>query len=177
MIFKEKNRLYRVTYVHHVTPGNKREFDQSKFRELDSGTQYERRFSSEEKVQKASVEMRKMEYLYETQGEFFFMDTTNHEQTSLMRESIGDIDKYMKPNQLVTIAFHDEKPLSVELPASVVLEVTQTVPGLKNATATNSSKPATVETGLVVQVPQFVNEGDRVRVDTSTGGYLEGVKK
>ena len=177
MVFKDGEGLFRVTYAHHVTPGNKRGFVQTKFRNLDSGTQYERRFSSEDKIERVSLDHREMEYLYEDRDEFFFMDPKSHEQMSLSRETVGDFDKFMKPNKTVEVVFHNDKAISVELPSSVTLEVTRTVPGLKHATATSSSKPATLETGLVVQVPQFVNEGDAVRVDTSTGGYVERVKE
>lgn len=177
MIFKEGDHLYRLTYVHHVTPGNKRGFVQTKFRDINTGIQYERRFSSEDKIQKASLDYREMEYLYEDRGEFFFMDMTTHEQLSLGREVAGDIDHYLSSNQKVEIAFHNGEALSVELPSSVVLRVEQTVPGLKKATATASSKPAVLETGITIQVPQFVNEGDFIRIDTTTGEYVERVKK
>ena len=166
-----------MTYVQHVTPGNKRGFVQAKFRSLSSGTQYERRFSSEDKIQKASVEHREMEYLYEDNDEFFFMDMNTNEQISMMRNDVEDIDEYLVPNHKAVIAFHDGQAVSLELPPSVVLKVERTVPGLRHATATSSAKPATVETGLTVQVPQFINEGDLIRVDTSTGEYLERIKK
>jgi elongation factor P len=177
MVFQESGELFRVTYVHHVTPGNKRGFVQSKFRSLSSGTQYDRRFSSEDRVERVVLEKKDMEYLYESQNEFFFMDVTTHDQVSMVREKIGDIDKYMSDNQHVGILFHDGKALSVELPAKVDLVVEKTVPGIKRATATNSTKPATCETGLILQVPQFINEGDKIRVDTSSGAYIERVKK
>lgn len=177
MVFKQGKNLYRVTYVHHVTPGNKRGFVQSKYRDLNSGIQYEKRFSSEDKIQRVALEHHKMEYLYEDRGEFFFMNLESHEQVSMNRDEVGNIDAYLIPNQVVEMVFHGEKALSVELPASVVLKVAKTVPGLRRATATGSSKPATCETGLDVQVPQFVNEGDLIRVNTSKGEYLERVKK
>lgn len=177
MIFQEGKNLYRLTYVHHVTPGNLRGFVQTKFKDIRTGIQYERKFSSEDRIDKATLDYRQMEYLYEDRGEFHFMDTGSHEQISLLRDVVGDLDKFLASNQNVDIAFFEGKPLSVELPASVALRVVETVPGMKHATATGSSKPATLETGLVVQVPQFVNEGDSVRVDTSTGEYLERVKK
>lgn len=177
MIFQEKGNLYRLMYVHHVTPGNKRGFVQTKFRNINSGIQYERRFSSEDKIEKASVDYREMEYLYEDGSEFHFMDMSTHEQISMLKEVVGEINQYLTTNQVVEIAFHDGKAISVELPASVVLKVGSTVPGLRHATVTSSSKPATLETGLQIQVPQFVNEGDFVRVDTATRNYIERVKK
>lgn len=177
MIFQEGKNLYRLLYVHHVTPGNLRGFVQTKFKDIRSGIQYERKFSSEDRIDKATLDYREMEYLYEARGEFHFMNMQTQEHISLMRDVVGDLDKLLSPNQQVDIAFFDGTPLSVELPASVNLRVIETVPGMKHATATSSSKPATLETGIVVQVPQFVNEGDFVRVDTSTGEYLERVKK
>ncbi len=176
MIFQEKGNLYRLTYVHHVTPGNLRGFVQTKFRDLNTGIQYERRFSSEDRVERASLDHREMEYLYEDRDEFYFMDPNSHEQISLNRDIIGNFNQYLIANQKVEIAFYKEKPISVELPSSVVLRVETTVPGIRHATVTASTKPATLETGLEVQVPQFVNEGDLVKVDTSTGEYIERVK-
>lgn len=177
MIFCEGKNLYRLTYVHHVTPGNLRGFVQTKFKDIRTGIQYERKFSSEDRVDKATLDYRELEYLYEDRGEFHFMDMQTHEQISLARDMVGDLDKFLSTNQKADIAFFEGAPLLVELPASVSLRVVETVPGMKSATATSSSKPATLETGLVVQVPQFVNEGDFVRVDTSTGKYVERVKK
>lgn len=177
MIFKEENTFYRVLYVQHMTPGNLRAFVQAKFRDINSGTQYERRFSSEDKIEKASLDKREMEYLYQDGDEFHFMDTTTHDQLSMQRTEVGDVDKFLTPGQKAEILFYEDKPMTLELPASVTLKVEQTVPGLKHATATASTKPATMETGLTIQVPQFVEAGDWVRVDTTTGEYIERVKK
>ena len=177
MIFREGESLFRVTYVHHVTPGNKRGFVQSKFRDLKSGIQYDRKFSSEDRGERATLDHQEMEYLYEDGSEFHFMNMETHDQVSLTRDKAGDINHFLTPNQKVTIAFYDEQPVSVELPANVVLKVDRTVRGLRHATATASLKPATLETGITVQVPQFINEGDYVRVDTTTGDYIERAKK
>ncbi len=177
MIVKEGKDLFRVTYALHVTPGNLRGFVQTKLRNIATGTQYEKRFSSEDRVEKAALDYREMEYLYDHQDEFFFMDSKTHEQISMMKDTMGDMNLLLTPNQKVQVAFYEEKPLSLELPASVVLKVESTVPGLKTATVTSSTKPATLETGLVVQVPQFVNQGDLVRVDTAEKAYIERIKK
>ena len=177
MIFKEGETLFRVTYVHHMTPGNKRGFVQSRFRDLKSGIQFDRKFSSEDKIERAMLDHQEMEYLYEDGTEFHFMNMETHDQVSLSKEQAGGINQFLAPNQKVTIAFYDELPVSVELPANVVLKVDQTVPGLRHATATASLKPATLESGIIVQVPQFINEGDYVRVDTTTGDYIERAKK
>jgi elongation factor P len=177
MIIKEGSNLLKVMTVNHSTPGNKRGFVQAKLRNLSSGVQSEKRYSSKDRVEKAHLDFRDMEYLYEDQKEFFFMDSQTHDQMSLMRDQAGDIDNYLTSNQTLRIVFYDGKALSVELPASVSLTVESTVPGLKTATVTTSNKPATLETGLVVQVPQFINEGDVVRIDTTTNAYLDRVKK
>ncbi|OGQ13461.1 MAG: elongation factor P [Deltaproteobacteria bacterium RIFCSPHIGHO2_02_FULL_40_11] len=176
MVIKENGGLHRVMYVHHATPGNKRGFIQAKLRNLDSGLQKEMRYASSDKVEKAHLDHRQMEYLYQDQDEFFFMDMQNHEQISLGRDKVGDIDSYLSPNQSVVVVFFEGKAMSCELPKSVDLTVTSTVPGLKTATVTSSTKPATLETGLVVQVPQFVKQGDIVRIDTTNNAYIERVK-
>ncbi|HBQ21994.1 MAG TPA: elongation factor P [Deltaproteobacteria bacterium] len=177
MIVKEGKELFRVTYALHKTPGNLRGFIQAKLRNISTGVQYEKRFSSEDRVEKASLDFREMEYLYEDQGEFHFMDPKTHEQMSMMKDTIEELASYLVSNQMVHVVFYEEKPISLELPSSVALRVSSTVPGLKSATVTASTKPATLETGLVVQVPQFINEGDVLRVDTTTGTYIERMKK
>src|SRR3989338_1885425 len=177
MIIKEGKDLFQITYAHHKTPGNLRGFVQAKLRNIATGVQYERRFSSEDRLEKAILEYREMEYLYDHQEEFFFMDSQTHEQLSVMKDVIGDMNLFLTSNQKVQVAFYEEKPISIELPSSVILKVESTVPGLKTATVTGSTKPATLETGLVVQVPQFINQGDLVRVDTTEKAYLERKKK
>ncbi len=177
MIVKEGKDLFQVTYAHHKTPGNLRGFVQAKLRNIATGIQYEKRYSSEEKVEKATLDYREMEYLYDHQDEFFFMDSQTHEQISVMKGTIGDMNLFLTPNQKVQVVFYEEKPISIELPPSVILKVESTVPGLKTATVTSSTKPATLETGLIVQVPQFINAGDLVRVDTIEKAYIERIKK
>lgn len=177
MIVKEGNDLFRVTYAMHRTPGNLRAFIQVKLKNVTSGMQLEKRYSSVDKVEKANLEYRDFEYLYESGDEFFFMDTKTHDQISFMRDNIGDLNLYLTPNQLIQVMYNDDKPMGVELPLNVVLKVESTVPGLRTATASASTKPATMETGLVVQVPQFVNEGDTIKINTADNSYLERVKK
>lgn len=177
MIIKEDHELFKVLTVHHATPGNKRGFVQVKIRNLKSGIQKEKRYGSTERVEKASLEHRPMEYLYDDGSEYHFMDTQSHEQISFSHEHVGGLNLFLSPNQMVDVVFYEGKPMGVELPSSVELRVTQTVPGLKTATVTSSNKPATLETGLQVQVPQFIKEGDTVRVDTATQEYIERVKK
>jgi elongation factor P len=162
--------------VVHITPGNWRGMVQTKLRNLRSGTQMENRFRSEDKVERVTFEQHEMEFLYEADGQYHFMNTENYEQTTLNSEELGDTIKYLTPNSRAQVEFYEGKPMGVSLPNTVELKVTQTDPALKGATVTNVLKPATVETGAIVQVPGFVAIGDTIRVDTETGGYLSRVK-
>ena len=142
-------------------------------RSLKSGTMMEHRFSSEDRVEKAMLEEVEMEYLYDDGEYFYFMNTENYEQMHLMKDLLGDAVNYLIPNLKVKVEFYEGKPLSVELPATVDLTVVETEPGLKGATVSNVTKPAKTETGLVVQVPPFITEGEKIRVNTSEGTYQE----
>jgi elongation factor P len=176
MIVKHQNDLFRVMHVVHVTPGNWRGMVQTKLRNLRSGTQLENRFRSEDKVDRVAFEQHEMEFLYQSDDEYHFMNTENYEQIALNAEALGDAVKYLTPNLRVLVEFYEGSPMGVSLPRSVDLKVTQTDPGLKSATVTNVLKPATVETGAIVQVPSFVSIGDVIRVDTETGAYLSRAK-
>jgi elongation factor P len=171
-IVQHQNDLWRVMQVVHVTPGNWRGMVQTKLRNLRSGSQTEHRFRSEDKVEKVTLEQHEMEYLYESDGLYHFMNTENFEQMALEADMLGDAVHYLLPNARIEIEFHEGRPMGVSLPKTVDLKVVETPPGLKAATVTNVLKPATTETGLVVQVPNFINEGDRIRVDTESGEYL-----
>lgn len=175
-VIQHQNELWRVMHVMHITPGNKRGHMQTKLRNLRNGTQNEWRFRSEDSVERVSLEQHEMEYLYESDGQYHFMNTETFEQIALDKDLLGDAVSYLMPNSRIQVEFHEENPIGVELPKTVDLKVVETTPGLKNATATNVLKPATTETGLVVQVPGFVNEGDVVRVDTESGAYLSRAK-
>jgi elongation factor P len=159
--------------VNHRTPGNLRGFVQAKMRSLRTATMMEHRFSSEDKIEKAILEEQEMEYLYDDGEYYYFMDTANFEQMHLMKDLLGDAVNYLIPQLKVKVEFYEGKPMSVELPASVDLTVVETEPGLKGATVSNVTKPAKTETGLVVQVPPFIVEGEKIRVNTSEGSYLE----
>ena len=176
MIVKYQNDLYRVMNVVHVTPGNWRGMVQSKLRNLRSGTQLENRFRSEDKVDRVTFEQHDMEFLYQSGDEFHFMNTENFEQIALTPEELGDNVNYLTANLLVMVEFYEGKPMGVSLPRTVDLKVTDTEPGMKSATVTNVLKPATVETGAIVQVPSFVAVGDVIRVDTESGEYLSRAK-
>jgi elongation factor P len=173
MVVKFNNELYSVFSMTHRTPGNLRGFVQAKMRSLRTGTMMEHRFSSEDKVERATLEEQEMEYLYDDGEYYYFMDTQTFEQMHLMKDLLGDAVNYLIPQLKVKVEFYEGKPMSVELPASVDLTVIETEPGLKGATVSNVTKPAKTETGLVVQVPPFIVEGEKIRVNTSEGAYLE----
>jgi elongation factor P len=176
MIINYQNDLYRIMNVVHVTPGNWRGMVQTKMRSLRSGTATENRFRSEDKVERVTFEQHEMEYLYSDGDLHHFMNTKSFEQIAMSAEDLGDAVHYLIPNLRVQVDFYEEKPVGVSLPKTIDLKVTETAPGLKTATVTNTLKPATVETGLVVQVPNFVDVGDSIRVDTESGEYLSRAK-
>ena len=173
MVVKFNNELYSVFKMEHRTPGNLRGFVQVKMRNLRSGTMIEHRFSSEDRVERAALEEQEMEYLYDDGEYYYFMNTENFEQMHLTRDTLGDAIEYLVPQLKVNIEFYEGKAISVELPASVDLTVVETEPGMKGASVSNVTKAAKLETGLVVQVPPFINEGEKIRVSTSEGTYQE----
>ncbi len=171
MVVKFNNELYSVFKMEHRTPGNLRGFVQAKMRNFKSGTMIEHRFSSEDKVEKASLDEQEMEYLYDDGEFFYFMNTETFEQMHLVKDLLGDATNFLIPNLKVNVEFYEGKPISVELPATVDLTVVETEPGIKGASVSNVTKPAKTETGLVVQVPPFINEGEKIRVSTSEAAY------
>lgn len=173
MVIKFNNDLYSVFSMVHRTPGNLRGFVQVKMRNLRSGSMGEHRFSSEDRVERAVLEEHEMEYLYDDGEYYYFMNTENFEQMHLTRDILGDGVNYLIPQLKVNVEFYEGKPMSVELPPTVNLKVVETEPGLKGATVSNVTKPAKLETGLVVQVPPFINEGELIRVSTAEGTYQE----
>jgi elongation factor P len=173
MVIKFNNELFSIFSVNHRTPGNLRGFVQAKMRNLRSGAMIEHRFSSEDRVEKAQLEEHEMEYLYDDGEYFYFMNTENFEQIHLTKDVLGDAVQYLVPNLKVKVEFYEGRPLSVELPATVDLKVVETEPALKGATVSNVTKPAKLETGLVVQVPPFITEGELIRVNTAEGTYQE----
>ena len=173
MVIKFNNELHSVFSVTHRTPGNLRGFVQAKMRNLRSGNMTEHRFSSEDRVEKAALEEHDMEYLYDDGEYFYFMNSETYEQMHLTKDLLGDATNYLIPQLKVTVEFYEGKPISVDLPATVDLTVVETEPGLKGATVSNVTKPAKLETGLVVQVPPFITEGEKIRVNTTEGTYQE----
>jgi elongation factor P len=173
VIIKFENDLYTIFSVTHRTPGNKRGFMQVKMRNLRNGSMNDHRFSSEDRVERAIMDEHEMEYLYKDSEFYYFMNTENYEQTQMTRETLGDAVDYLLPNMKINVEFYEEKPVGIELPATVDLLVVETEPGIKGATASNVNKPAKLETGLVVNVPPFISEGDRIRVNTTDASYQE----
>jgi len=172
MVIKHNNDLHTVFSVEHRTPGNLRAFIQAKLRNLRTGAMFEHRFRSSDPIDKITVDQIQMEYLYQDGENHVFMNTENYEQLHLGKDVLGDAVDYLTPNLQISVEFYDDKPVGVELPQTVDLKIIETEPGLKSATASSVTKPAKTETGLVVQVPPFINEGETIRVDTSEGAYL-----
>jgi elongation factor P len=172
MIIKHNNELHAVFSVEHRTPGNLRAFIQAKLRNLRTGAMFEHRFRSPDPIERVVVDEIPMEFLYSDGDDYYFMNTENYEQTHLKRETLGDAVEYLISNLQIKVSFFDGVAVGIELPQTVELTVVETEPGLKSATASSVTKPAKLETGLVVQVPPFINEGEKIRVDTAEGAYL-----
>ena len=175
MLIKVGNDLFRVLDLHHLTPGNKRAHIQVRMRNIRTMSQADQKFRAEEDVERASLDEREMQYLYTDGDHYYFMDTASFEQIHISQEAMGDSKNFLIPDAVIRVEFYGSEPVGIELPQTVDLVVTQTVPGIKGATASAQVKPATLETGVVVQVPPFVNEGDRIRVNTETGEYQSRV--
>jgi elongation factor P len=172
MIIKHNNDLHAVFSVEHRTPGNLRAFIQAKLRNLRTGAMFEHRFRSPDPIEKITVDEVDMEFLYADGEDYYFMNTENYEQIHLRKDVLGDSTDYLTANLQIKVEFYDGKAVGVELPQTVELTVIETEPGLKSATASSVTKPAKLETGVVVQVPPFINEGEKIRVDTAEGAYL-----
>ena len=171
MVIKFKDELHLVFSVEHRTPGNLRAFIQAKLRNVRTGAMFTERFRSPDPIDRVFVDEIKMEYLYNDGDDYYFMDD-KFEQTMLKRETLGDAVDYLLPNLTIGVSFHDGKAVGIELPLVVEMTVIETEPGIKSATASSVTKPAKLETGLVVQVPPFINEGEKIRVDTAEGSYM-----
>lgn len=172
MLIKIDSDLFRALDVQHVTPGNLRGFVRVKMRNIRTGVLADNRFRSEDQVERAVLDEREMQYLYQDGDDYHFMDTSSYEQVHITSEALGDSVHYLKPEMTIQVEFYGTEPVGIELPQTVDLKVTSTVPGIKGATASNQVKPATLETGVVVNVPPFISEGDVIKVNTETGEYL-----
>lgn len=165
-------QLWNVIEFQHVKPGKGGAFVRTKMRSVLSGKVVEKTFNAGVKVEVASVEKRDMQFLYRNGEDFMFMDSTNYDQISISKQTVGDAVNYMLENSDVIVAMHEGNPLFIELPASVELVVTYTEPGLQGDRSSGGTKPATVETGITVQVPLFIKQDEKILVDTRTGAYL-----
>ena len=175
MLIKVGNALFRILELHHLTPGNKRAHVQCRMRNIRTLTLSDEKFRAEEDVERAVLDEREMQYLYHDGDMYYFMDTESYEQIHISAEALGDSKDYLIADSVIRVEFYVEEPVGIELPPTVDLVVKETVPGIKGATASAQVKPATLETGLVVTVPSFVNEGDKIRINTETGEYQSRV--
>ena len=176
MIVNFEGELCRITFVEHQTPGNLPARIATKMKRLKDGINRENRFGSAEKIDKVSLEQHLMEYLYEDGDKLVFMNNETYEQIELAKEILGDDLVFLTPNMQVEVEFNEEVPLSVALPPSVVLEIIETEPVMKNANATGSYKPARMENGINVNVPPYMEAGEKIRVNTTDRSYMERVK-
>jgi elongation factor P len=168
--------IYKIVEFQHVKPGKGPAFVRTKLRNVESGKNVDRTFNAGTKVETANVDRRTMQYLYNDGSSYVFMDTSTYDQLEISPEIVGDAKNFMLENQEAIVATNDGRVLFVELPASVELEITFTEPGLAGDSATGRTKPATLETGYEIQVPLFINQNERVKVDTRDGSYLGRVK-
>ncbi|HEY6418680.1 MAG TPA: elongation factor P [Candidatus Binataceae bacterium] len=176
MILEYNNDLWRVMTITHITPGNWRGMVQTKLRNIKSGSQTENRFRSEDRVERVILSQQKMQFLYQDGDDYHFMNNESYEQITIPKELIEDVAGYLTPSLEVEVEFYETTPLNVTLPKTVSLKVAQTDPGMRTAAVNNTLKPATLETGLVIQVPHFVNEGDTITINTETREYLSRTK-
>jgi elongation factor P len=176
MCIKHENDLYRIVSTQHITPGNWRGMVQAKIRHLKTGSIVEHRFRSEDRVERAILDESEMEYLYADGDMYHFMNNETFEQIALSEEVLGDAVPYLIPNIKLKIELYEGRPVGIELPLTVEMKVMETEPAIKGASVSNVGKPAKMETGLVVSVPPFISEGDVIRIETSTGAYIERAK-
>jgi elongation factor P len=176
MVIVFEGQPCKVVEFRHHTPGNLRAMIQTKLRNILTGSSFEHRFRSVDTIERASLEQHEMEYLYSDGSHHHLMNTESFEQVALSDDEMGDSAQWLAPGIKIQVEFYQGAPIGVELPPSLELTVTQTEPTMKGATVSNVNKPATLENGVTIQVPPFINEGDRLRVDPIEGRYIERVK-
>jgi elongation factor P len=176
MCIKHDNDLYWVVEAQHKTPGNLRGMVQAKIRNLKSGSISDHRFRSVDMVERAILDDSEMEFLYQDGDMYHFMDNENYEQIGLSAEVLGEAVPYLIANIKLKVQMYEGRPVGIDLPLTVEMTVMETEPAIKGASVSNVGKPAKMETGLIVQVPAFIAEGERIRIDTSSGAYVERVK-
>ncbi len=177
MVIEHNGELFSIHKAEHRTPGNLRAFVQARMRNLRTGAIADHRFRSTDEVERAMIDETEMQYLYADGDSYVFMNTENFEQLHLHKDVVGDRAQYLVPEVMLKVEFYEGRPIDVQLPPTVDLRVVETEPGIKGGSATNVTKPAKLETGLVVGVPPFIDAGETIRVDTSEGTYLERVNK
>lgn len=176
MVIRHNNELFSIHKAEHRTPGNLRAFVQARIRNLRTGAISDYRFRSTDAVERAILDETEMQFLYADGDSYHFMNTETYEQIHLHKDVLEDRALYLVPDGMLKVVFFEGRPVDVQLPATVDLKVVETEPGIKGASATNVTKPAKMETGLIVNVPPFVNEGEVIRIDTAEGTYLERAK-
>jgi elongation factor P len=176
MCIRHDNELFRVVSKQHITPGNWRGMVQAKIRNLRTGAIIDHRFRSEDRVERAVLQEVGMQFLYQEGDLYHFMNNETYEQVALSEEILGDAVSYMKSDITLKIEMFEEQPVGIELPLTVELEVVETEPSIKGASVSNQNKPAKMETGLIVNVPPFISTGDVIKIDTTTGAYVERMK-
>ena len=175
MIIKMDGDLYRIHDLMHVTPGNLRGFVRVKARSLRTQAMTEQKLRSEDVLERAVLDEKEMQFLYSDGEGYHFMDTSSYEQVAMSAETLGDSVGFLKAEMMIRVEFYGAEPVGIELPQTVDLKVVETVPAIKGSTASAQMKPATLETGVVVQVPPFIGEGELIRVNTETGEYQSRV--
>ena len=173
MVILFNNDLCKVMEFRHHTPGNLRAMVQAKLRNLRTGSQFEHRFRSGDPIEQAYIEQHEMEYLYSDGHGYHFMNTETYEQVEISEENLGDAAKWLSPGVKIQVQFHEQRPIGIELPKTVRAKITDTPPQHKGATASSSYKPATLENGMVVQVPPFITAGEEIIVDPTENRYIE----
>ena len=176
MVVEYNSALWRIMTINHITPGNWRGMVQTKLRNIRTGSQTENRFRSEDRVERVILDQIQMEFLYREGDDFHFMNTETYDQITLPEELVADVEGFLAPNMQVEVEFYESTALNVTLPKTVTLKVVETEPGNRSAAVTNTLKPAKTDTGLVIQVPHFVNEGDVITISTETKEYLSRTK-
>ena len=177
MILIIEDELYRVTWKMHRTPGKGNACMQTKLKNIINGRNLEKRFLSNERVEKASLNSKSMQYLYKDSNSFIFMDNNTYDQINIDNDIIGDSEKFLQENEDYEITFFEEKIVGLELPKTIELTVTSAPPEIKKATAAASLRPVECENGIIVNAPSFIKDGDKIKINTDTGDYLERVKK
>ena len=173
MVIKHNNELFSIYKAEHRTPGNLRAFVQAKMRNLRTGAISDHRFRSTDDVERAIIDETEMQYLYSDGDSYCFMNTQTFDQVHIHKDVIADRAQFLVPDVMLKVEYYEGRPIDIQLPPTVDLKVVETEPGIKGGSATNVGKPAKLETGLVVQVPPFIGEGETIRVDTIEGKYLE----